>query len=186
MEKESKKDNELSEEKDSTTYLAGQETVVIPKKPPLKGLGGWLILVGLGLVVAPIRTVFDLVPRIVSLFFEGAWELLTTPGSQLYHIFWAPLVITEIIIAFGLALTYFYMWILFFKKKKEFPKWYIVIFSFSLIWIFADTLAYKIMWPSESIFDSETVGLFINIVWSSTIWIPYMFYSERVKNTFVH
>ena len=52
MEKESKED--------TVTYSAGSETVTIPKPRSLKGLGGVLILVGMGLIVTPIRIVIEL------------------------------------------------------------------------------------------------------------------------------
>lgn len=64
-------------------------------KETLKGLGGWLILVGIGVVVAPIRLIYEYGPMYYSIFTDGSFEVLTTPGTEAYNSLWGPLLIGE-------------------------------------------------------------------------------------------
>ena len=61
----------------------------------LKGLRGWLIVVGLGVVIWPLRLLAELLPLYYEIFTTGSFEVLTTPGSDAYHPMWAPLIIFE-------------------------------------------------------------------------------------------
>ena len=47
----------------------------------LQGLGGWLVLVGIGVVVAPLRLLFMVFPAFIEMFSNGYWDALTTPGT---------------------------------------------------------------------------------------------------------
>ena len=51
----------------------------------LKGLGGWLVLVGIGVVISPIRLLVTLVPTYKPIFEGGTWEAITTVGSEAYE-----------------------------------------------------------------------------------------------------
>ena len=152
----------------------------------LEGLGGWLILVGLGIIVAPIRIVAIMLPLYSEIFSDGAWEILTTPSSEAYNPLWAPILIGEIVINGGLVLSYLFMAFLFFSKKKVFPKWFIGILVFTLVFILVDALAMKIVLPNDPIFDPDTTKEFARSVIGTLIWVPYMLKSERVKATFVN
>jgi len=93
----------------------------------LKGLSGWLVLVGIGVVFSPIKLLFTYVPLYKPIFEDGTWEALTTVGSEVYNSLWAPLLIGEItfnslIFAASICLIY-----LFFSKHYLFPKLYIGI-----------------------------------------------------------
>lgn len=56
----------------------------------LEGLQGWLILVGIGVVVGPLRDIAQVFPLYFKIFRSGDWSVLTTPGSEAYHPAWAP------------------------------------------------------------------------------------------------
>jgi hypothetical protein len=151
----------------------------------LEGLGGWLILVGLGIVLSPLRIVYFIIQTYSEVFTNGSWEILTTPGNASYNHLWAPLLIGELAINIGLLLTWVFIAYLFFTKKRLFPKFYIAILLFTLAFILIDSLAMKSVLPDEPVFDEATIMEFVRSLIASLIWVPYMLVSKRVKATFV-
>ena len=155
------------------------------KDKKLKGLGGWLILVGIGVVISPIRLLFEAIPMYVELFSNGSFENLTTPGTVVYHPLWIFVIYGEIlanIFMFGLGL---YLLYLYFGKKPLFPKVYIFGLCFSLAIIIVDTLIIGIIVPLEDVLDPVVVADFSRSLIAAAIWIPYMLVSQRVEQTFV-
>ena len=69
----------------------------------LEGLGGWLILVGIGTVVAPFRLILLVAVTYIPIFEDGTYAALTTVGSEFYQPVWAPLLIGEIV--FNVSMT---------------------------------------------------------------------------------
>ena len=151
----------------------------------LEGLGGWLILVGLGIIFSPLRIIVQIFPVYSEIFSNGSWEAITTPEAEAYNPLWAPILIGEITINGGLVLVWMFIAFLFFSRKKVFPKWYIGILVFTLGFILVDTLAIKAVLPSEPIFDPDTIKEFARSLIATLIWVPYMLISKRVKATFV-
>ena len=151
-----------------------------------KGLGGWLILVGLGIIISPIKMGAFIFPIYSEMFTNGSWEALTTPGTEVYDPFWAPILIGEILINVGLIIASVFMIFLFFTKKKAFPKYYIGLMIFSLAFILADAMSIKIVLPNEPAFDPETMNELFRQLTAVLIWVPYMFISKRVKATFIN
>ena len=150
----------------------------------LIGLGGWLILVGIGVVLIPLRLLITVLPPFISLFSDGTWEAVTTEGSTYYHSFWAPLLITEMIVNIGLFIVSLYLVFLFFSKHRLFPITYVLIAVVTLIFIPLDAWLTTYVLPDEPIFDPDTIRNLTQAFVSSIIWIPYMMTSKRVKNTF--
>lgn len=151
----------------------------------LEGLGGWLVLVGLGIVLSPLIIVGTVFPVYSELFSNGSWSVLTTPSSEAYNPLWAPLLVGEIVINSGLVLAWVYVAILFFSKKKAFPKVYIGLLLFTIAFILVDAVAIKSVLPDESVVDPETAKQFGRSLIAALIWIPYMLLAKRVKATFV-
>src|SRR5688500_18863506 len=68
-----------------------------PVDVDLVGVGGWLLLVVLGLIVSPLRITYFLATIHWPIFRDGVWEQLTTVGAPGYHHLWAPLLIFEVV-----------------------------------------------------------------------------------------
>ena len=151
----------------------------------LKGLSGWLILVGLGVILSPIRLLFTYVPMYKPIFEDGTWEALTTVGSQAYNVLWAPILIGEMALNFIIVAASIYLIYLYFSKHYLFPKLYIGIVAISIVFIPLDAWVVTKVLPSEPMFDPETTKEFIRTLIVGLIWIPYMLISKRVKATFV-
>lgn len=61
----------------------------------LEGLGGWLILVAIGMIFGPIRLTFELYSLYQQIFATGTWQELGVEDSISYHPLWQPLIATE-------------------------------------------------------------------------------------------
>ena len=120
----------------------------------LEGLGGWLILVGIGIVVTPFRILINVVPMYMEIFIDddGMWEHLTTPGTEDYHALWAPYLIGEIGLNAVCVILNFYLIFLFFTKNKNFPKLYIGFLIFFILLLLIDGSIGKIILPNEPFF----------------------------------
>ncbi|MBU2712900.1 DUF2569 domain-containing protein [Zooshikella harenae] len=151
----------------------------------LEGISGWLILIAIGIVLTPFRIIILCVTTYSDVFSTEVWEALTTPGAEMYHFLWAPIIIGEILINSGLLLAWLYMAYLFFTKNRDFPKCYISIAIFSLLFIIADAFAIKLVLPNESVFDPDTIKELTRSLVMVIIWVPYMLVSKRVKATFI-
>ncbi len=156
-----------------------------PQEGGPEGLSGWLILVAIGLFITPIRLMMFLNATFPPIFSNGTWEVLTTPGNAPYHPLWGPLLISEMVINFLFIAVCVYLLVLFFYKSSRFPKVYVAFLLANLVFIAADALAVKIVMPEQPLLDGDTAREFGRAVIGAMIWIPYMFSSKRVRNTFV-
>lgn len=152
----------------------------------LEGLGGWLILVGLGLVVTPFKTLYTLLPLYVAMFRDGTWEMLTTPGQPAYSPLWSPYIIGEMFFNAVLITATLYAVYLFFNKRREFPKLYIWITAAGFVFVILDAWLIKFVAPQLPVFDPDTLKELARGAIGVCIWIPYMNVSKRVKATFVN
>lgn len=151
----------------------------------LKGLGGWLILVGIGVIIAPIRILVTYVPMYWPLFNNGTWEMLTTAGSQAYHPIWGPLLVGEIVFNSVIVAVSIYLIYLFFTKHYLFPRIFLAVIAVSIVFIPLDAWLVSLAMPSEKMFDPDTTKEFARALLGGLIWGPYMLMSKRVKATFV-
>jgi len=148
-------------------------------------LGGWLILVAIGIIFSPVRIVFQLVPIYSNLISDGSWAALTTPGTGAYHPLWIAILVGEIIVNAALFCGWIFIAVQFFAKKKRLPKLYISILLSTIAIQLGDAWAISLVRPNDPIFDPETVRELGRSLVAACIWIPYMLVSTRVKATFV-
>ena len=149
------------------------------------GLGGWLILPAIGLFLTPIRILIYLTGDLLPIFQDGSWEALTTPGSEVYHHLWAPLIVFEVagnlfFVLFAVALLF-----LFFSKSHRFPVLMIAYLVSNLAFILLDYAFFEFIPFLAGSYDAEVVKEIARGVVGAAIWVPYFLVSKRVKNTFV-
>ena len=149
------------------------------------GLGGWLFLVGIGIVATPLRLGAAILHTFVPIFTNGSWEVLTTPGSERYHWLWAPLLISEVVVNFGFMLAYVVLGFLYFRKSRYFPKTYMVLVIINMCFVVLDAGLGSIVMPYEPLLSPVTLKEVIRSLSGVAIWVPYMLISKRVRNTFV-
>jgi len=151
----------------------------------LKGLGGWLILVGIGVIFSPIRLLVSYVPLYYQILSDGTWEALTTVGSEAYNPLWEPILMGEIVYNLGIFVLSIYLIYFFFSKHYLFPRFYIALLLAPIIFIPMDAWVVTLVLPNEPMFDPEAAKEFARALIGAFIWVPYLFISKRVQVTFV-
>jgi len=151
----------------------------------LNGIKGWLILVGLGLIISPIKIIISLLTTHAPMFKNGTWERLTTAGSSYYIPFFQEFATVEIIYNICLTVAEIYLIYLFANKRKEFPQIFITVTVISLVALPIDSFITTLVIKDTQFFDYETVKDFMKLLVNAGVWVPYMLISKRVKNTFV-
>jgi len=150
-------------------------------------IGGWLALIGIGLVTRPIAILHDFFGELSSVYFtEAGWNALNGKSELVvlsYHL------VIPIEMAFNIFLFCgsILMIVLFFQKRNSFPSFFSIFIAGNLLFLIAD------MFVSQSILGDHSgsgdnaaeVDIFRQLI-AAAIWIPYMYKSQRVKDTFVN
>ncbi|EIE1275254.1 DUF2569 domain-containing protein [Vibrio parahaemolyticus] len=161
-----------------------ETTEVSERSEPLK-IGGWLILIAIGVVIAPVRLLYFVGVTYPSIFTDGTWEVLTTYGSEIYSPLWGPIIIGEIVGNLLFAFLGIYLAYLFFTKRSVFPKWYLGLAITSTAFILIDAYLVSIVLPEMEVFDSETTREVARSLFTLCVWSPYLLFAQRSKSTFI-
>jgi len=155
-------------------------------KKEQKEIGGWLILILIGLIINPIRLLIKVFVELIPIKGSEAWTLFGDKSSSDYQNLFRETVNFEIIansifIIFALILL-----ILFLRKQRLFPKLFVIYLALNLIFVIAD-LVLIIDMPliaTGEVQESLASRLFGAILMCA-IWIPVILVSKRSKETFV-
>lgn len=156
----------------------------------LKGLGGWLVLVILGLFAIVLFQIYG-VYESVTMFTDGTVEFLSDPSSEVYIPGYGGLLKFEFIAEILFLAAAVYLIYLFFRKSKKFPKYYVPFLAIAVIYAIIDyalLASVSVSGEVQQIIDetlSEQGGEIGRAVISALIWGAYMKKSKRVKATFV-
>lgn len=155
------------------------------KVPPALKIGGFLIVVAIGLFLSLVKNLEGLGWAIIP--FRGeVWERLTTPGYSAYHPNWKPALLFGVISAsVTFAFTVIAL-VLFFRKHRFFPTFTVVtipvIFILSLCGHYLEGLVPAI--AASQVYGKQRYVLIFQFL-AMHAWIPYFVISDRVKRTFV-
>ena len=140
----------------------------------LSGIGGWLILVAIGLLLAPIGDVVRIYSDLGTLNSGGFGQMLSDhPDATKLMV--AQIVADTIFFICFLALNY-----LFYRKNKLFPRMMIVYLFLNTIYILIRSHTSDALLGTHS-FSARSASA----VASASIWISYLVNSKRVKATFL-
>ncbi|MCI0564908.1 MAG: DUF2569 domain-containing protein [Nitrososphaera sp.] len=157
------------------------------------GLGGWLILPIIGLLLTPLFAAEAFLSEVMPLFEAKTWTALTTPGLPAYDPRWAPSLIFAAVSNLVLLVGPIGLLLLLFKKKRNLPKLVIAFYIFNFIAVGIDlllttTFIYtkhpNIANANEIV--SEVVVELGRAFLLALIWVPYFLVSQRVTRTFVN
>lgn len=140
------------------------------------GIGGWLILFAIGIILTPLR------------FLANIGEVKDVKTNE-YILQQMPEVISFANNEIGFLYLFFvislYIAYLFFAKKSTFPKVFIFWLIANFIFIIVDANAWTSFFPDEPSIKSEVMRSVFGGVVQMAIWIPYLIMSKRVKGTFI-
>ncbi|WP_339240617.1 DUF2569 domain-containing protein [Paenibacillus sp. FSL R5-0517] len=151
----------------------------------VSGLGGWLILIQIGLFLTVILLAVQLFQQIIPTFTTETWEMLTSKQSDYYHPLWGPVLIFEMVYNTLFLLFSVYTIFAFYSKKAILPRLMIIFYGLSLIVGIIDYLLLLQIPLAKELEDGSSIRDIAKSVITCAIWIPYFIKSERVHNTFV-
>ncbi len=154
-----------------------------PLEPALQGIGGWLILPLLGLIIRPFSYLWAMLQLIPSVFVSKTWRSLTDGASPQFDAQWAPALLFELFYnSFALILTFLVL-ALFFARRAWWPRLFIGLLILDAIAILTD-LIFAMNLPVDPGVVTGARALLVGAVVGAAIWIPYVLVSRRVKATF--
>ncbi|MDT0121688.1 DUF2569 domain-containing protein [Paenibacillus sp. RRE4] len=151
----------------------------------VSGLGGWLILIQIGLWFTVIMLLVQINQSMLTILNTETWEVLTAKDSGLYHPLWAPVIIFETVFNLMFMVFTVYVIVAFYRKKAMLPRLMIIFYSLSLAVGVVDYLLLYQIPIARELEDGSSIRDIARSVIACAIWIPYFRKSERVKNTFV-
>lgn len=149
-----------------------------------EGLGGWLILPAIGLVLTILKVGAHFGTQVAPLIADGTYAQLTTTGTEHYHPLWLPLLLLEgggngalMVMAIAAICLYF-------MRSHWFPRVHIAfMLTNAALMVVLFFLGAKIPALME-VHDVQAVGEMARGLVGAAIWVPYMLTSKRVRNTF--
>ena len=148
-------------------------------------IGGWLILVAIGLILAPIRLLVVFFKDLLPALSADSWSRLTTPGTEAYHPLWAPLLLFEILGNCVFIVSPIIIAIFFFQKRRFVPRLIIVLLLANLVFVAIDYFAADLIPFIAAQEDIGSLVELIRVLIACAIWVPYFLVSKRVKGTFI-
>ena len=183
-------------------YMPYQPTpgvYVVPPRP-CHGIGGWLILPAIGLVVTPLMLIYTIIQGMAGM---SQLEKIAGSGMNIPTGDMRTLIVVEIVGNSLLLIFLLVVAVAFFKKSKRAPGLFMTFLLALLIFAAVDYLVAEsavngfitalsaktgdksILRELDSI-EYESIQQISRAVLSCAIWIPYFQKSKRVKATFIH
>jgi hypothetical protein len=139
-----------------------------------KGLGGWFVLVMLGLA----RAVFVYIKTITV----DVGLIHTVPQDKVAGVY------AEILLTGAMLALVAWVIVEMFMKRRTFPRLWKVMAVATIAYGAIDSVMVSVMFnvPFQKVMDEETIFQYIALIIGIAIWWCYLNASVRVKNTFVN
>ncbi|MDQ0170638.1 DUF2569 domain-containing protein [Paenibacillus tundrae] len=151
----------------------------------ISGLGGWLVLVQIGLYLTMIMVLIQLFQYSLTALNPVTWQILTSDQSSFYHPWWGAIIIFEVTYNVLFFIFSIVTLVMFYRKKSVFPRLMIIFYSISLAVSIIDYLLLLQIPIARELEDGSGLTGIVRLVITCAIWIPYFIKSERVRNTFI-
>jgi hypothetical protein len=148
------------------------------------GIGGWLLLVAVGVCLTPVRIAAELVKGLRPLE-PTTWHAVTTPGTRAYHPLFGPLIVGELVVNAALLIWAGVLVYLFFTRRRSFPVAMIAFMITRVVAQVADAGVALMIPAAAARMGPAAYGGIASGVLVALIWVPYLIRSRRVELTFV-
>jgi hypothetical protein len=142
-------------------------------------------LVAFILLRAPVAIALTLYRAVFPLLQHDTWIALTAKDSEAYHSLWAPLIICELIVDTSFLVFAILVLVLFFRRKRSFPKFVITLYLAQLVWEVLLALTLRLIPATAGEPATSSLVGAIGLALGCAIWIPYFLFSKRVRATFI-
>ncbi|WP_428741603.1 DUF3857 domain-containing protein [Tenacibaculum sp.] len=143
-----------------------------------KQIGGWLVLIAIGLCFSPLRVIFNLISN--DVYITGEWILLSMNSNFMIGVLLFVEVLFNSFILVFLPLAI----VLFFKRRSSFPRVYSIFLIGNFVFILVDYMLANSL-SNENIISTNETNTLLRLFISTSIIVPYLLISERSKETFV-
>jgi transglutaminase-like putative cysteine protease len=149
------------------------------------GLGGWLILVAVGLFVRPVMILLTIIQAKDSYFNASVWQVVSTPGTEQHLPNFTLVAPLELIVNFTLFTYAIFLPVLFFRRSHLFPRAIQIFLGLCVLTALFGIWSNSLLGQDDPKLKMETTKLLVQTVVGAAIWIPYFSMSRRVQRTFV-
>ena len=150
------------------------ETATAAPAAEPNGIGGWLIFPMLGTLFSPVLNAFGLYQNIDALL----------KHSHQMPALWTYFVSGEAICTLAILVGWIIAAFMLFQHRRPFPRLFVLLLAATLILNVIDTVGAVALF-GQSV-DASAIRDIGRPIVALAIWGPYMYVSQRVKNTFVH
>jgi hypothetical protein len=152
-----------------------------PARDGPEGIGGWLVLPVIGLVLTPLRGLYQL-SQLTGV--KDSLQFLSSGQTA----FLVVETLLSLVIAVGLPIA---LIVLLFNKKKAFPRLYVIWAVLCLAFLIVDLILAQALFKDifaasgVELIDADTLKDILRTLVLVGVWVPYMLNARRVRNTFV-
>jgi transglutaminase-like putative cysteine protease len=140
-------------------------------------LGGWLILVALGVIISPIRLLWGFITT-DAFFANQTWTgLIKLERWGLLSVIAFELVFTILFILYSVLIV-----LLFFRRRSSLPRLISIFFVGNFVFLLVDLVLTKTVANNN---DPVSYKALAQTFFAAAIWVPYFNMSQRVNETFV-
>ncbi len=144
------------------------------------GIKGFLIVMAIMMIVSPIAIALEAWVQNHEIFGTDLWFELTDSDPVL-----AGLIVVELAVNGVMIIGSLYLLVLFFGRKKSFPKMFIILRLAFLGFLILDNAAAMMILSKSDFSLYEALPPLMKSALYTVAWIAYLKRSERVKVTFV-
>ena len=150
--------------------------------PQQKTITGWLWIIGVSLIISSLVITYQLFN--LGFYRTSTWETMSNLAEQYQNKIWQVAFVYEFFINHFFITFLVFLIILFFKRRNIFPVSFIIFRVAHVVFIMGDIIIQLQLDTTGSSGDFATVKPLVQSFIGACIWIPIVYYSELVKQTF--